>query len=100
MKVKFNRVDKDTRKIIDAEDPLAEKGGWLNVPMEEKDYTIIDEFIPICGDTGRVLYNENMKDDCFAIEIFCKNVFSEIIFCDSYQEVCGELCSIFLQRPE
>lgn len=95
MKVDFKRIDKATKKPVPGTDPCQKQGGWLNVPMVEKGYTVIHEFVPICGDLGRVLYNaEADQKDYFAIEIFCKNVFSEIIFCDSYQEVCEELSII------
>ena len=91
MKVDFKKIDKKTKKVVPSVDPYSENGGWFNIPMFEKGYDIIHEFIPICGDFGRVLYNADMGEDCFAIEIFCKTVFSEVLFCDSYEEVCESL---------
>jgi hypothetical protein len=94
MKVDFKKIDKDSKKVVPGQDPYQDQGGWFNVPFDEKGYTIIHEFIPICGDLGRVSYNEDMGDDCFAVEIFCGAVFSEVILCDSYGEVCEVLSVI------
>lgn len=94
MKVDFNKIDKITKKCVPGTDPCRDHGGWFNVPMVEKGYEIIHEFLPVCGDLGRVLYSDIKGVDSFAIEVFCKTVFSEVIFCDTYSEVCEELDKI------
>jgi len=85
----YKKIKDSTTKEVQ-EDPLKEKGGWLNV--EDQGYKTLKEFIPKLGNLGRVKKAiDNLNKDLYCIEIFSRNECLLLEFYDLYEDCLDSL---------